>query len=231
MHLPRRPIHRPAAEHMQMQMEYRLARLRTPISNYAVAVVADPFGCRDLVAGQTQPPEQLGIILAGLGETRDVPLRNHQDMHRSLRIGVLEGEADVILIDDGCLDFLVGDLAEYAVGQAAHLRNAFQWARRPPRPGRAGPLYQQHGDFARVEPQRHSSAVLGLAQRNRTSAGLELASGGLRCFSMRCAVAGAMKRRRRRTEVNSGSRLHAQTDRQAPELACPHQALTGQAVR
>lgn len=87
-----------SAEHMEVQMPDRLARIRAAIRHYAEALGKAEL-LRQLRDYGKDMPDQRGIVLAELRRRGDMRLRHHQKMLRCKRLNVVEGEAQLILIE------------------------------------------------------------------------------------------------------------------------------------
>lgn len=113
--LPWRPVHRPAAEQMEMQVEHRLAAVPARVHNQPVAALGDALLLGDLVADEQQMSEQARVGFIQLSHGGHMPARDHQRVDRSLGIDVVKGDALVVFVDDFGGNRLRGDLAEQAV--------------------------------------------------------------------------------------------------------------------
>src|SRR5699024_6114795 len=110
-----RPAHGAAAENMNMQVEHILRRLRAvgydQPEGIAVTLLAPHGSCRE-----QQMAEQSLIVIGGIDEHVNGFFRNDENVHGCLRVDVPKGQAQVILVDDVCVDFPVDDPGEYGFG-------------------------------------------------------------------------------------------------------------------
>ena len=80
---------------MQMQMFHRLPTVFARIHDNPVAVL-ETLLAGNIRSGPQQVPQQRAFLLARFVERGDVFPRNNQNMHRSLRIDVRKGVAEVV---------------------------------------------------------------------------------------------------------------------------------------
>ena len=86
---------------MHMNMEDRLAAVRICVDNHAVTVVGEPTLACDLSRSQQQVTEHRRIFFRSLIQRVDMLTRHDQNMRRSLRRDIVEGKANVILVNFG----------------------------------------------------------------------------------------------------------------------------------
>ena len=108
-------MQRAAAENVDVQVGNALAPVRTVIDDDAEALGQLETG-GELTRCEEQVTEQ-GLV-AGLSQTEpiDAALRNHEHMHRRLRIDVMNGDALVVLVLDAGGDFPGDDAFEEGRG-------------------------------------------------------------------------------------------------------------------
>jgi hypothetical protein len=104
----------PSAEQVDMQMCHRLPAIRPRVDNGAIALLkmqrSRKFG-NDAVHVAQQ-----GIVAVdSLRERDNVPLRNHQNMRRRLRMHIREGHDLVIFKQQLCRNFSRSDFAENTI--------------------------------------------------------------------------------------------------------------------
>ncbi len=124
-----RPRHHPpdppAAEDVHMEMRHFLPAIGTHVGQHAIAAGLDAEILRHL---RHRAPEagDLGIrpVRAEIGDGDIPPLRDHQHMHRRLRIDVMEGEGMRVLMHALARDLPTQDAGEdvgvVIRGQAGH---------------------------------------------------------------------------------------------------------------
>ena len=111
--------HRPqrlAAQHMHVEMRHFLAAIDARIGD-----CAEPAAGQALLLGDSghRAPEGGDLLRLRVGaEIRDVgisPLRDHEDMHRRLRVNILERQHMVVLVNRRIGDIAAQDLREYII--------------------------------------------------------------------------------------------------------------------
>lgn len=99
---------------MYVQVEYGLAGAGTYVQHCSISLldVALPrdLRCRDVTA-----PDDLGVSGLGFFQSGEMTFRNNEDMGRSLRLDVLEGEDMLILLDLFCGNLAADNAAEETV--------------------------------------------------------------------------------------------------------------------
>lgn len=95
-----RPVHRPSAEKVDVQVVDGLAAFITRIDDGAITF-AEIFLTRDFSGDGKQLAEQRRIATGCLSERRDMLPRRNQHMDRRGRIDVSECKAIVVFIDNG----------------------------------------------------------------------------------------------------------------------------------
>src|SRR5690606_35799816 len=101
---------RTSAEHMDMQVEHRLAGA-CAIANVK-AEVRQPFLRRQPVGHQQQVAEQGLVLLSGITEFRDWLIRDPQAVDRRLRVDVADRQRMLVFVDDIGGDLPVDDLGK-----------------------------------------------------------------------------------------------------------------------
>ena len=96
-----------------MEMRHRFTAIQSVIDDEAVAGTLQPEMIRDLGGLQQQMAQQTMIIRRGVGNAWDGFSRHDEDVRWRLRIDVVEGQDQVVFIDDGGGDVFVDDLLEY----------------------------------------------------------------------------------------------------------------------
>src|ERR1700727_4096061 len=118
--LARRPRQRATAEQVHVQMKHRLSRAGSHVEDGAVSLfdvaLAGNLGGREMAAA-----DDLRISRLGFFQSRKVFFRNDQNMCRSLRIDVFEGEDVIVFVNFLGGNFAADDTAEKAVG-IAHIK-------------------------------------------------------------------------------------------------------------
>src|SRR5687768_5521135 len=107
---------------MQVDVEHGLSRSRIAVEHCPVTgtVVALFFG--NVRGGAHHGADQPVVRRRQVVERRDVLLRDHQDVHRRLRVDVVEGEQLIVFVDLRRGNVTRNDLAE----QAAHTSAIFR---------------------------------------------------------------------------------------------------------
>ena len=88
-----------AAEQVKVQVKHRLPRLRA-VADHDAECVFHAELARDLADREQQVAEQRLVLRLRVREPRDLLLGDDEDMDRRLRVDVLEGEAQLVLVDD-----------------------------------------------------------------------------------------------------------------------------------
>ena len=88
----------PASEQMEVDMENGLSGIGSRIRHDAISRLRNTLVTRDLDARLHHPAQETGISFGKIRHRRDMPTWDHENMHRSLRIDVLERDKLVILI-------------------------------------------------------------------------------------------------------------------------------------
>lgn len=96
---------------MHVQMGHRLASVLAVVDNDTKAFLQREFR-RLLTGGQQQVAQKRLIVTRRLADAGDVPLRNDQEVHRSLRIDIVDNNALIILVLYFSWDFAVDDSLE-----------------------------------------------------------------------------------------------------------------------
>src|SRR5215470_12684734 len=86
------------AEHVHVQMLHFLPPDAPGIDDRPVAV-GRALLAREAPRERENPSQNLGILQRRVRERSDMALRNHHEMHRRLRVDVLEGEDILVLVD------------------------------------------------------------------------------------------------------------------------------------
>lgn len=95
--LAQRPGQGATTKHVNMQMEDRLAGVRSVVREHPVAAVEEALDAGDLAGEQEEIGDQRGVIRPQIAQRRDVPARDHQDVRRRLRLGVPKGDGALVL--------------------------------------------------------------------------------------------------------------------------------------
>src|SRR6267143_3944439 len=90
------PVHRAAAEQVQVQVINGLPRLRPLVHDQAVAVAIDLALVGDPVRHLEEVKEHRGVLRLQVVNGRDVLLRNDEDMRRSDGADIFEGDDLVV---------------------------------------------------------------------------------------------------------------------------------------
>ena len=94
-----------------MQMKHGLAGLFA-IIDYQPEIISISFIFGNPAGDQQQVSEQLLVRGGHISHPGEGFFGDHEDMHRCLGIDVPEGEAQFILVHNGCGYFPIDDLAE-----------------------------------------------------------------------------------------------------------------------
>src|SRR6266508_5833093 len=99
---------------MKMDMEDRLARIRTVINDHPVtALIKPPFGSKGL-GNKEQVPDDLTVRRNDTMNVRDMFFRHNEYMDRRLVIDVLKGDRVFVLVDYLCGYLFFDDPAKQA---------------------------------------------------------------------------------------------------------------------
>src|SRR6266850_4677728 len=112
----RRPMHRPAAQHMQMKMKDRLATIGVGVHDDTVASARDSRLLGDVARKQQQLAQRRGLL--GVVQRAHVRRGNDEPVRGRLRIEVLERQHAVGALDHRGRNLAGGDLTKDAA--AAH---------------------------------------------------------------------------------------------------------------
>jgi len=93
----RRPVHRPAAEDVRVDVAHGLTCGGAGVEHNAVPVIRDALGHRDIASMGDQIAEQARIGGRQLGQVRIVSARDNKHVYGSLRIDIAECDCPVIL--------------------------------------------------------------------------------------------------------------------------------------
>ena len=109
-----RPFEAATGQKMDVKMRHGLAGIAAMIDDEAEAFIpsldAELFG--DTARREQQGPERGLIFRHGLADTRDELLRHDEDVGGSLRIDVVEGRDEIVLIDERRGNLTVDDFLE-----------------------------------------------------------------------------------------------------------------------
>ena len=82
------------------------------IEHEAEAAILESFGLGEVARSPQQAPDE-GVVLRGeVREARDVPLRDHEHMHGTLGVDVVEREDGIVLVGHPGGDPARDDLTE-----------------------------------------------------------------------------------------------------------------------
>src|SRR6266545_2252279 len=112
--LPRRPLHVPSADQMDVNVEHGLSRFRSYVEDSAIAVF-DSALASDGGGGQVQASNQFRVFRLSFLQATNMLLGNNQHMRRCLRIGVFEGKSVLVFVNFPGGDLAPDDAAEQAV--------------------------------------------------------------------------------------------------------------------
>jgi hypothetical protein len=90
--LPRRPVHRPAAEDVQMEMGHRVLGVLSHVEHEPVTPLGQPLGASHLLGGLEQVGEDVGVARLQRRRRLDVLPRHDEDVVRHRRLDVPEGQ-------------------------------------------------------------------------------------------------------------------------------------------
>ena len=111
----RGPAHNLAAEHVQVNVEHRLAGIGLAVEHKACAGFFDAeFLCDNLCAVEHLSHE-LAVGRLHVHDGRNVALGHYQKVYRGLRGDVVKGEYVVVFVDFLGRDFSLDDFAEKTV--------------------------------------------------------------------------------------------------------------------
>ena len=110
----------PSAQHMQMQMIHRLSAIGPGIDDYSIAVIQMQRP-RQLRRHRHQMSQQRRMLRQRIRQRSDVLLRNYKQVNRRLRMDVVEGNRQRIVMNTLRRNLTGNDLAEQTVGSHAKL--------------------------------------------------------------------------------------------------------------
>lgn len=113
--LARRPREVATAEEVDVNVEDGLARVRARVDDGAVATLGEPFLIGDAGGDAEQMAEQRLVRLRGVVEGFDVRARDDEDVRRSLRVDVAEGDGPPVFVDERGGNLARDDLAKETV--------------------------------------------------------------------------------------------------------------------
>ena len=95
-----------------MQVWHAFAGVRAVVENEPETFFVQPKFARDFTRFQEQMAQHLMILRLGLGNSRDWFLGDDEYVRGCLRVDVIEGQYQVVLIDDVCWNFSSDDFFE-----------------------------------------------------------------------------------------------------------------------
>ena len=114
--LTRGPVHRAAAQKMQVDVKHRLSGPFIGVEERPISDLGKAAFLRD----ERRPADELADDLIVFGsdvvERRNMTLRHDQNVCRRLRVDVAEREHAVVFVDDGRRDLARRDPAEETIG-------------------------------------------------------------------------------------------------------------------
>lgn len=110
-----RPAHRPPAEDMQVEVKDTLAGVGPAVGDDPEARVGDPRQASGAGGEEEKVAEEFAVLCGALGNGNHVSTRDDQQVHRSLRVEILEDHGALILEDDAGSGATRGDTAEDAL--------------------------------------------------------------------------------------------------------------------
>ena len=109
-----------ARQDMEMNMKYGLSRAGAVIDDHPVSLRVQPFVLGNFFCGQEEMPDEVSV---GFGHTVNIGnmlFGNDECMDRRLRVHVLKGGHEIILVNDFGRDFFCDDLTENTPWVGAH---------------------------------------------------------------------------------------------------------------
>ncbi len=107
---------------MHMKMKDRLPAVAVRIDHNAIAVISETSISSDLGGSRKHMTQGFRMLGTGSRERIHMLAGYQKNMRRSLRAEIVKGDANVILIDQLCIDPPVGDLTEYTILNAHNER-------------------------------------------------------------------------------------------------------------
>ncbi len=101
-----------------MKVEDLLPSHLPDVGDHAISRVGDPLFHGDVAHQERQAAEERRVGVGGVRVRRDVGTRDHQHMHGSLRMDVVERDGDVVLGDELRGEFAARDPTEDAIHAA-----------------------------------------------------------------------------------------------------------------
>lgn len=98
-----------------MDMRDRLPPVGTDVQNRSVSVIGDALGAGEVPRREEHPAQEVGMVVVGGVQGRDVLAGNHENVDRCLRVDVAKGHQLVIFMDEGRRDLASRDFAEQAI--------------------------------------------------------------------------------------------------------------------
>lgn len=111
----------PAAEDVGVHMPDSLTAVRPGIEDNPVAVIGNALADRYLMGVRDHVGQQAVTSRVELGQGRQVCPRDHQHMHRSLRVNITERDSPGLVGHDGRGHVAIHDGAKQTFGHAADL--------------------------------------------------------------------------------------------------------------
>jgi hypothetical protein len=105
---------------MKMKVSDTLASIFAHVDDESVATLGDSLTASNVTRRQDQAAHHRLIVIFDRVHGENVPLRNEQNVFRSLRVEVPKRQEMLLLVDDRC-----GDLAQRNTTEDAALRRRF----------------------------------------------------------------------------------------------------------
>ena len=90
----------PAAQDVEMEMEYRLAGIASGVRDDPIAGLRQPLLFRHLGTGHQELSQEVGVLIAAVLHRCHMLFGNDERMDRRLRIDIVEGQRAIVLVHD-----------------------------------------------------------------------------------------------------------------------------------
>jgi hypothetical protein len=102
----------PAAQDVEMEMEYRLAGVASGVRNDPIAGLRQPLLFRHVGTGYQELSQEIGVLIAAVLYRCHMFFRDDKGMDRRLRVDIVKGQRAIILVHDLGRDRLLNNLAK-----------------------------------------------------------------------------------------------------------------------
>ena len=118
--LPRRPMHAPAAQKVQMQVSDRLSAVRFCVDHESKTGSVNLELARDSVCRPHKRGQKVAVVFFEFGDIGNMTFVRKQNMNRRLGVYVCETQHRVVFKNDLGGDFVIYDFTEEAIQSLKH---------------------------------------------------------------------------------------------------------------